>query len=330
MASDNGRQFENQLVLTVLKEVAKGIAANYDSFHQILEKTWKIYSEFYESLRKMVERFEGEYMGCCNRLITVFEEGMQYFDGVRESLKLLEIQLDLIKQQIELNPPNYSTIGDLVSQLNKCISRIQEFQSEFSKRCEGAIAGANETAIECEDLAAKAQMAKRTAQAVGFGFSIAGGVLVGALTAGIGTVIAGVAAGAATTAGGGIFTQYTWANDYEEVKKEFIELKKKLRALRQTSYELQEIVGNSKRIAEKLEPLTDTIDRLSTGGGRTRRNRRGLQEVSQSLLDEVKQINDEMDNSPPQENLEAAIKDHKRKASIELEGYTAGKKFKQS
>ena len=155
-------------------------------------------------------------------------------------------------------------------------------------------------------------------------------VLVGALTAGIGTVIAGVAAGAATTAGGGIITQYTWANDYEEVKKEFIELKKKLRALRQTSYELQKIVGNSKRIAEKLEPLTDTIDRLSTGGGRTRRNRRGLQEVSQSLLGEVKQMNKEMNNSPPQKNLEAAIKDHKRKASIELEGYTAGKKFKQS
>ena len=327
MASDRGRQFES--LLTLVKEAAIGIAANYQKFLQILQETGKIFSEIYESLRKMLEKFKGEYIGCCNNLIAVFKEGIQYFKEVTETLDASQTQLNMLNEQLSGPRPNYSGMKNLVSQLNKCIIRIQKFQREFSERCEGAIAGANETAIECEGLAARAQMAKRKTQAVGFGVSMVGGVLLGVFTAGIATAIVGATVGTVTVAGGGIIT-HTWANDYEEVKKEFIEMKKKLRVLQQSSYELQENVGDSKRIAEKLKPMTDTIDRLSTGGGRTRSNRKELQIASQSLAENIKQIKEQVHNSPPQENPEVAVKELKRKASIELEGCTAGKKTKQS
>ena len=316
----NASQYE-ECLHTLLRVVAE----NYDSCHQFLVKTWGSFTEVYERLRKMQEKFKGEYTESCNKLIAVVQEALRYLDEVRNSLVPPQTQLNEINQQIKSDPPNYSAIRELVGELNKCISRVQKFQSEFSKRCNGAIAGANETAVTCEGLAATARTSKRRAQAVGFGVSMAGAILLGAFTAGIGTAVIGVATGAATGIGGSLITR-AWANDYEELEKEFIELKKKLKALRQTSCELQAI-GAAQRIVKKIEPLTDTIERLSSNDGEIH-NREGLQIAFQSLVEELKQTQEHTSSS--QENLKATVRELKHEVAIEPEGYTARQKFKQS
>ena len=318
------REFENFL-RTLFKVAAENIAQNFDSFHNFLVKTWESFNEVYESLRKMREKFEGEYTECCNKLIAIVEEARQYLDEVRNSLVPPQTRLNEIDQQIKSDPPNYSAIRELVGELNKCINQIEKFQREFSKQCDDAIAGANETATKCEGLAARARTTQRAIRAVGFGASMAGAVLLGAVTAGIGTAV-GVAVGAATGIGGGYVT-HTWANDYEEAEKELIELKKKLKALRQTNYELQAIVRAAQRIVKKIEPLTDTIDRLSTSDGEIH-NREGLQIAFQSLVEELKRTQEHTSSS--QENLKATVRELKHEVAIESEGYTARQKFKQS
>ena len=318
----NGSQYKE-----CLRTLLKVVVENYDLFHQFLVKTLGSFNEVYERLRKMQEKFKGEYTESCNKLIAVVEEARRYLDEVRNSFVPPQTQLNEINQQIKSDPPNYSAIRELVGELNKCISRVQKFQSEFSKRCNGAIAGANETAVTCEGLAATARTSKRRAQAVGFGVSMAGAVLLGAFTAGIGTAVIGVATGAATGIGGSLITR-AWANDYEELEKEFTELKKKLKALRQTSYELQAIVGAAQRIVKKIEPLTDTIERLSSNDGEIH-NREGLQIAFQSLVEELKRTQEHTSSS--QENLKATVRELEHEVAIdEPEGYTARQKFKQS
>ena len=322
---------ERQYVLDLLKTVFQYIHDNYDSFHQFLVKTRDSLGEVYESLRKMRENSEGKYTECCNKLIAVVEEALRYFDEVQESLAFSRIQLDMLNHvvQTESDPLNCSAMKDLVTQLKKCISRIQKFQSEFSKRCDDAIAGANEMAVACEGLAARAHTAKVAAQAVRLFATISGAAALGLVTAGISTAVIGATVGATvgvvTVAGGGMMT-YTWANDYEEVK-EFIEMNEKLKALQQNSYELQAILSDSRQIVEKLEPLTDTIDRLSTGDGEIH----NCEEAFQSLVEELKQIHREHTSlNSPQENLKAIRKKLKRSVAIEPEDCTEGKKIKQS
>ena len=322
-------QFESLSLLTLLKEVARGITENYDLFHQFLVNTRDSFSEVYESLEKMREKFEGEYTECCNKLITVVDKALQYFDEVQVSLDASKTQLDQInemQQTDESDPPNYSALRELVTQLDKCISRVQEFQSEFSKRCDDAIAGANETAVTCQGLAARAHTAKRTTQTVGVVATLAGAAILGAFTAGIGTAFIGLATSAVTGISGGAIT-YVWASDFEEVKKEFVEMKNKLRALQQTSYELQVIVDDSQQVVKKLKPITDTIDQFSTADGEFH-DREGLQIALQGLIKELKLTQEHTSSS--QENMKATRQQLKRKVAIKPEGCTAGKKFKQS
>ena len=309
-----------------LRTLLKVVVENYDLFHQFLVKTLGSFNEVYVWLRKMQEKFKGEYTESCNKLIAVVGEALRYLDEVQNSLVPPQTRLNEINQQIKSDPPNYSAIRELIGELNKCIGRVQKFQSEFSKRCNSAIAGANETAVTCEGLAAIARTSKRTTQAVGFSISMAGAVLLGAFTAGIGTAVVGVAVGAATGIGGSLITRAR-ANDYEELEKEFIELKKKLKALRQTNYELQAIVGAAQQIVKKIEPLTDTIDRLSTSDGEIH-NREGLQIAFQSLVEELKRTQERTSSS--QENLKATVRELKHEVAIEPEDYTARQKFKQS
>ena len=201
---ENQLEFEDFL-RTLFNVAAENIARNFESFHNFLVKSLKSLNEVLEILREMREEFEGEYTECCDKLMAVVEEALQYLDEVRNSLVPPQTRLNEIDQQIKSDPPNYSAIRELVGELNKCISRVQKFQSEFSKhakRCNGAIAaaGANETAVTCEGLAT--HPSKRRIQALGFAVSMAGAVLLGAVTAGIGTPVIGVATGAATGIGG--------------------------------------------------------------------------------------------------------------------------------
>ena len=244
-------------------------------------------------MKMMEEKLEGEYTERCNELIAVVEEALRYSKEVQDSLADSKSKLDMINQmqQNESDPLYHSAMKELVTLLNKCISRVQEFQSEFSKRCDGAIAGASELAVACEGLVAEAQTTKRMTQASGVIFTTVGATALGLATAGIGNAAVGAAVGAMAAAAGGIVAQ-AWANDFEEVKKELIETKEKLTALRQTSYELQTIVDDSRRILEKLEPLIDTIDRLSTGDGEIH-NCEGLQIAFQSLAKELERIHQE-------------------------------------
>lgn len=315
-------QFETSRFLTLLKEAARGITENYDLFHKFLVKTRDSFSEVYESLEKMREKFEGEYKECCNKLRKVIEEALQYFNEVQDSLDASKTQLGQINdmQQTESEPPSYSAMKELVTLLNKCISRVQEFQSEFSKRCDDAIAEADKTAVTCRGLAARAQTAKRTTQTVGVVATVAGATILGALTAGIGTALS-LTTTALTGITGVAFT-HVWASDFEEVKNGFFEMKNKLRALQQTSRELQVIVNDSQQIVKKLKPITDTIDRFSTADGEIH-NLEGLQ-----IERELKRAQDHA--SSLQEDMKAKRQQLKRKVAIEPEVCTAGKKSKQS
>lgn len=304
--------------------------------------------KIYKKLRKMRAKSEAKYTECCNKLIAVVEEAQRYFDEVRVSLAFSRSKLGLINevQQTESDPLNYSAMKDLVTQLNKCISQVQKFQSGFSKQCDDAIEGVNEMALKCDASEATAQSAKTKARAVGFLTSMASGVVIGSAVAlSFGTAVGlsacaattvGLSAGAATTVGLGRIT-HTWANDYEEVKKKLIEIKEKLKELLQTSTELQKIIDshdprpiNSVERLIIIKPLADTIDRLSTVDGEIH-NREGLQTAFKSLAEELKRIHQEHTSSPsPQENLEAIRKKLKRNVANEPEDCTAEKKKKQS
>ena len=299
---------ENQLYVdflhTLFNVAAENIAQNFEAFNEV-----------YEILREMREGLEGEYTECCNKLMAGVEEALQYLDEVRNSLVPPQTRLNEIDQQIKSDPPNYSAIRELVGELNKCISQVQKFPSEFSKRCNSAIARANETAVTvtCESLAATARTIQRDISALGFVVSMVGAVILGVVTAGIGTPVIGVAIGAATGIGGSVIT-FAWANDFAEAEKKLTELKKKLKALRQTSHELQATAARAaQQIVKKIEPLTDTIDRLSTDG--EIHNREGLQIAFQSLVEELKRTQEH--TSSPQENLKATVKELKHEVAIE-------------